>query len=242
MKYLFPDRLNPFEWVKESYMGQCFSKKMIGLSTKIIETEHKKRFLQELTKGTLPEEKFVYYLKQDYPYLIKYSRALALGVAKADTIENMRLMTDILQGIIVTEMKLHEEYAARFNISPKELAGTQTCPTKLAYGNHILSSSYGGNFFDIIAAILPCNWTYWKLAETLSPFVVKEGNPYLDWFETYTSDEYKRTVDICIELIDNQADDTTESQKIKAEKIYVQAHKLQLQGWDAYYSMEDWPV
>ena len=36
--------------------------------------------------------------------------------------------------------------------------------------------------------------------------------------------------------------DTTESQKIKAEKIYVQAHKLQLQGWDAYYSMEEWPA
>jgi thiaminase/transcriptional activator TenA len=219
-----------------------FSEKAIQISRKIIETEKEKVFLQELAKGTLPKEKFVYYLKQDYPYLIDYSRALALGVAKADSIEDMRLFTEILQGIIVTEMTLHEEYASRFGISIDELSGTEPCPAKLAYASHILSSSYRGSFFEIVAAIFPCYWSYWKLAETLAPSVEREDNLYLDWFEMYTSIEFKRLVDICIELIDRLAERNTDYQKKRAEEIYTRSHKLQWLSWDAYYSMQGWPV
>lgn len=223
-------------------MHRRFSEKMISISTEIIATEQKKDFLQELARGTLPIEKFKFYLKQDYPYLIEYSRALALGAAKADTIENMRLFADLLQGIIVTEMKLHEEYASRFEISSAELAGTEACPAKVAYASHILASSYRGSLFDVVAAIFPCYWTYWKLAETLLPSVIKEGNLYLDWFEMYTSVEFKRLVDICVELIDTLASKSTDAQIKTAEEIYIRSHKLQLLSWGAYYSMESWPV
>lgn len=223
-------------------MQRRFSEKMISISTEIIGTEQSKNFLQELSSGTLPIEKFKFYLKQDYPYLIEYSRALALGAAKADTLENMRLFADLLQGIIVTEMKLHEEYASRFDISALELAGTEACPAKVAYASHILASSYRGSFFDIVAAIFPCYWTYWKLAETLLPSVVKEGNPYLDWFEMYTSAEFKRLVDICVDLLDTLASQSTDGQKKTAEDIYIRSHKLQWLSWDAYYSMEGWKV
>ena len=40
-------------------------------------------FLQEIKDGTLPLEKFQYYLTQDYLYLEGFARTVALALAKA---------------------------------------------------------------------------------------------------------------------------------------------------------------
>src|SRR5690606_41135951 len=40
-------------------------------------------FVKGIVDGTLDKEKFKHYMKQDYVYLIEYSRLFALGSAKA---------------------------------------------------------------------------------------------------------------------------------------------------------------
>jgi len=43
--------------------------------------------VRELGAGTLDEAPFRYWVRQDYVYLIEYSRTFALGAAKAPTLE-----------------------------------------------------------------------------------------------------------------------------------------------------------
>jgi thiaminase/transcriptional activator TenA len=50
-------------------------------------------FLRELQQGTLPLEKFRYYLAQDYLYLEGFGRAVALALAKAPDSRNMELLS-----------------------------------------------------------------------------------------------------------------------------------------------------
>ena len=57
-------------------------------------------FLQEIKEGTLPEEKFRYYLAQDYLYLEGFARTVAMALAKApdsQTLEELaqRVLTPI---------------------------------------------------------------------------------------------------------------------------------------------------
>ena len=47
-------------------------------------------FVQGLGDGTLPRDGFLRYLVQDYRFLIHFSRAWALGAAKAGTLAEMR--------------------------------------------------------------------------------------------------------------------------------------------------------
>ena len=47
-------------------------------------------FVNRLADGTLPESCFQHYLKQDYLYLFHYSRALSLGIFKADNFEHIQ--------------------------------------------------------------------------------------------------------------------------------------------------------
>ena len=44
-------------------------------------------FVQKLADGTLPKENFVNYLIQDYVFLIHFSRAWALAITKAETLQ-----------------------------------------------------------------------------------------------------------------------------------------------------------
>ena len=48
-------------------------------------------FVEGLRDGSLPPTAFLDYLVQDYLFLIHFSRAWALAVTKADTVDEMRL-------------------------------------------------------------------------------------------------------------------------------------------------------
>ena len=51
-------------------------------------------FVEGMRDGTLPPEAFLRYLVQDYLFLVHFSRAWALAVTKAETLDEMRALLD----------------------------------------------------------------------------------------------------------------------------------------------------
>ena len=74
-------------------------------------------FIVGVGEGTLPVEKFKYYVMQDYVYLIDYSRVLALASARAPDLEIMGWFAGLLDETLNTEMDLHRSYCAEFGIT-----------------------------------------------------------------------------------------------------------------------------
>lgn len=70
-------------------------------------------FVRGLGDGTLPKAAFLHYLRQDYVYLHHYARAFALGVVKANTLQETRLCADIMHGLAHMELPLHVSICAR---------------------------------------------------------------------------------------------------------------------------------
>ena len=48
-------------------------------------------FVKGIENGTLDQEKFRYYIKQDYLYLIEYTKVFGIGIAKAKSTEMTKL-------------------------------------------------------------------------------------------------------------------------------------------------------
>ena len=88
-------------------------------------------FTTGIGDGTLDIEKFKFYVRQDYLYLIDYSRVLAMASARSGTLESMGWFARLLHETLNTEMDLHRDYCAQFGISAKELEETQKAPTTL---------------------------------------------------------------------------------------------------------------
>src|SRR5260221_1441554 len=125
-------------------------------------------FVIELGNGTLPLEKFQFYMCQDYIFLIEYSRLLALATAKAPDLDTMGRFANLLDATLNREMALHRDFAAQCGIEASALAATRAAPTAHAYTRHLVRVAALGNLPEIVAALLPCQWCYSEIGRTLA--------------------------------------------------------------------------
>ena len=64
-------------------------------------------FVTGIGDGTLSQHRFEFYLKQDYVYLVDFSRVFALAAAKAWTLPDMGTFATLLNVTQNTEMEGH---------------------------------------------------------------------------------------------------------------------------------------
>src|SRR5699024_4238926 len=72
----------------------------------IWEAQHAHPFVLGIGDGTLDTGRFGFWLRQDYLYLIDYSRLFAAAVVRAPDLSSMTRFADLLHGILATEMDL----------------------------------------------------------------------------------------------------------------------------------------
>lgn len=196
-------------------------------------------FVLELEEGSLPLEKFHYYLKQDYHYLLEYSKAIALLIAKSKNEEELRKYTEILYNTIHIEIAHHKNYCKRVGIE-ENLRETEPVPTTMAYSWYLLQTAYSGTIPEILAIILPCFWVYLDISEHLETKGTREE--YKEWINTYRAEEYR-------ELVNGLRKDFNSYLKhvdgVKLERIenhFKRALQYEYMFWDMAYTQETWPV
>ncbi len=220
-----------------------FSDLLRDRASGIWEKEHSHPFVVELGEGTLPLEKFQWYMRQDYLFLIEFSRVIALAVAKADTLEDMGWFARLLHETLNTEMALHVSFCEDFGISEAELLSTRLSPTTLAYTNHMLADAQSGTIAEIAATLLPCSWGYAEIGQALEARGKPTGHPlYCRWIEMYSSPEFGELAEWLRSFIDRKAMGLSEGQRENLAEIFVSNSKYEFLFWDAAYRMEEWPV
>lgn len=147
-------------------------------------------FVQGLGDGSLPHEAFLHYLRQDYVFLIHFSRAWALAAAKAETLEEMQAAAATVHALVHIEMPLHVEVCAKEGISRDELEGTPERKENLAYTRYVLEAGYSGDFLDLMAALAPCVLGYGEIGLRLAAEGAAD-TPYRKWINTYAGEEFQ---------------------------------------------------
>jgi len=192
-------------------------------------------FVNGLQDGTLPREAFLHYLTQDYVFLIHFSRAWALAITKAETVEEMRLCAATVHALINEEIALHIKTCAEAGISEAELFAAEECTENLAYTRYVLDAGHSGDFLDLLAALAPCVLGYGEIGARL----IKNHAPeYAEWVGTYGSDEAQdsfRQVGALIDaaVVRRLGDTPTDSPRWKALcERFEMATKLEVGFWD----------
>jgi thiaminase/transcriptional activator TenA len=144
-------------------------------------------FVEGLRSGALPRAAFLHYLRQDYVFLMHFSRAWALAAAKSETLGELQAASNTVQALANVEMPLHVRICADQGISEADLAETPEAAENLAYTRYVLESGYSGDFLDLMAALAPCVLGYGEIGARLAG----ANSPYADWIETYAGDDYQ---------------------------------------------------
>ena len=200
-------------------------------------------FITGIGDGTLDVEVFKYYIRQDYLYLIEYSRMLALASARAPDLDTMGWFAKLLDGTLNIEMDLHRSYCAQFGITTADLEGAKAAPTTLAYTNFLLNVAHQGSFSELAASFLPCQWGYWEIGDHLSKHGAAAGAPlYAQWIGTYTDPEYAALAQWARSKADQLATEASPSEVAKMEETYLTSFRYEYLFWDMAYRGESWVV
>ncbi|WP_413981567.1 thiaminase II [Leuconostoc mesenteroides] len=219
-----------------------FSQEILTELSDVWQANLKHPFVQEIGEGTLPVEKFKYYMIQDYVYLIDYAKIFALGALKSTDLESMTQFSTILHSTLTDEMALHRQYAAQFNISEETLASAQPAPTTLAYTNYLLSVSQTGGQAELLAVLLPCMWGYEAIGKSLSHSPGSKHVLYSQWIEMYSSPEFSALTKWLIQKFDSITAKQTVEQRTHLTSIFKNALRYEVLFWEMAYQEEKWLV
>jgi thiaminase/transcriptional activator TenA len=198
-------------------------------------------FLRGITDGSLPEEKFRFYVQQDSLYLREYARCLATASAKAPTSRWCEMFAAHAQSALNVERSLHESYFAAWGLSSDAAAQTSMTPTTLAYTSYLLRVAGTATFEELIGAILPCYWIYWEVGKRL----IQTGSPhavYQRWIDAYASEQFASAVQRVLDVADASTADLPGSRLALIRQHYLTASRYEWMFWDAAYRLETWPV
>ncbi|WP_412551553.1 TenA family protein [Shimia sp. MIT910701] len=146
-------------------------------------------FVEGLRDGSLPNAAFLHYLRQDYVFLIHFSRAWALAVVKSETHEEMLGAVATVNALVAEEMQLHVGICEAAGIPQEELFATPERAENLAYTRYVLEAGYSGDLLDLLAALAPCVMGYGEIGARLG--VEKTSDTYADWINTYAGEGYQ---------------------------------------------------
>nr|WP_326127568.1 thiaminase II [uncultured Oscillibacter sp.] len=195
-------------------------------------------FVTGIGDGTLPAEKFQYFMLQDYLYLFDYARVFALGVVKARDAALMRTFAQNVDAILGGEMNIHRAYMERLGISEAQVLAVKPALDNLSYTHYMLSVAERGGPMEIAAAILACSWSYAEIGQTLAKIPGAAEHPfYGEWIQGYASRDYDAANRALIELMDRLAAGAPEEELKYLEEIFVNCSRYELGFWDMAWEL-----
>lgn len=191
----------------------------------------KHQFLVSLANNTLPLKAFKKYLIQDYFFLIKFIKILALGCVKSQNNNDLMRCIDFIFAI-KNELRLHVLYCKKWKISQKTLLKTPELIETKKYTNYVMAVGNKGDILDLFTALSPCIIGYGEIGYELKKKKLHK-NSYNSWIDTYASKEYQDVAKENILYLDSLFSKikNKKNKLIKLKKIFIKATELESDFW-----------
>lgn len=199
-------------------------------------------FLRELHAGTLPMDRFSYFILQDYVYLLDFAQVLCQGAAKSPDLETLELFAHHALGAVEVERSFHASFGKTLGLSREQLDAVEKGPITQAYIGHLQAVARSGSLSEIVAAVLPCYWIYGEVGRRLYSKRPSKPKIYREWIETYASKGFWKLVREQIQLMDRLgAAAKTDEKKLLAEH-FILSSRYEFMFWQQAYRLESWPI
>ncbi|MDY0322676.1 MAG: thiaminase II [Candidatus Carbobacillus sp.] len=201
---------------------------------------HRHPFVQGIIDGTLPKEKFRFYILQDIFYLKDFAKVHALAATQTNDFRITAMLAEKAKFTAEAEIGVHKEHAELLGLSHDDIENVRPAPTTYAYTSHMLRAAMSGRLSESIAALLPCYWLYADIG-----YQNRDKKPtepmYQNWLNTYASDWFQTSTQEMIDLFDALAEEATEKERQTMLEHFVIMSEWELAFWEMAYTEEKWP-
>jgi thiaminase (transcriptional activator TenA) len=205
---------------------------------------HAHPFLRELAAGVLPLENFRFFIEQDLLFLPEFARCMALGAAKSESNEELEFFAGQLDGTVRLEIPSNRRLLAQVTgLGAADRGGALgMAPATLAYTSFLLATAHQHGPLEILAAILPCSWSYVEIAQGLAGQLA-DHPVYSDWVSFYLTGEEPRLVEAMRGRFDAMAAGAslTAMRRRHLGEIFTMSSRLEGMFWQMAYTLGQWP-
>ncbi|NDJ26557.1 thiaminase II [Campylobacter sp. MIT 12-8780] len=190
-------------------------------------------FVKELENGTLKQENFLFYLKQDYIFLINYAKAFARLALNANTAKELRFAMKFQNYIVDGELELHKSILA-LGIEADKLSVKDESFTNIAYTRYVLSVGDSGDFLDMLVALSACATGYGYIGREIYERLGDQGlvnHPYKEWILTYAGKEFQAEVKDFEDFVNSYTNAVDECKFKKLSEIFNTTTRLETAFW-----------
>ncbi|WP_273404109.1 thiaminase II [Campylobacter avium] len=195
-------------------------------------------FVKELEKGTLKEENFLFYLKQDYIYLINYAKCYALLALNANNAKELRFAMKFQNYIIEGELELHKSIL-KLGIDADKLCVKDESIVNIAYTRYMLSVGQSGDFLDMLVALSACAIGYGYIGAEIISNLSKdelEKHPYKEWILTYSGEVFQAEIKEFEDFLNSYEVDENKFKKLS--EIFHTVVRLEREFWQHGLSLK----
>ena len=218
-----------------------FTSELWESTTSIYDSILSHPFLVELVNGSLPEDRFRFYVIQDALYLSEFARVLNVAAALAPKDEWTVTFSEHAKIVLHGERSLHEQFFKHWNLNKEDVYSKPMSPTNLAYTSYLHATAYTKPFHELLGALLACYWIYWEIGKKLEQLGSK-SELYQRWINTYSSKEYATICNSAIDIMNQVASELSPQSKINVRNHFMICSRYEYMFWDSAYRLEAWPI
>ncbi len=197
------------------------------------------KFVFELSKGVLPLNKFLFYLKQDHYFLQEFAKLVQSAKQKTTDITMKKWLESLYVSTVDFEMKMQRQMLDKLSSKSIDTDNKQSvspCNATLEYTLYLVDISSNGTFGEMVSAMAPCPWTYLEIAQLLSKFPI-ENEIYRDWILFYSSTESCKQVEEIKQVLNILSKNENEKYKELMKEHFASACKYEYLLWDMIYNL-----
>jgi thiaminase/transcriptional activator TenA len=207
----------------------------------ILQAQFQHPFVQGLGDGTLPMDKFRYYMIQDSLYIVEYARAMTWVAPLLPDDNEIVAMLDAAKESFKIEFMMKEQYFKQFDIRMEDALRTELAPTCKAYVDHLIRYTRTGTLAEGMAAILPCGWVYIEIGKKFTEGrEIPADHPYKAWLETYAIPEFQEMVNWWFAVLDKAVDEQPNRELKRIQDIFIKSCRYEWMFWEMAWNLEDW--
>ena len=225
-------------------METAFSGRLRARCDRIWAGLHAHPFLGELARGTLPLDRFRFFIEQDLLFLPAFARCMAMGAAKSASDVELEFFTRQLDGVIRLEIPSNRRLLDQvISLGAQDRGGARgMAPANVAYTSFLLATAAAGGPLEITTAILPCSWSYIEIAAELKDQIA-DHPVYSDWVAFYLQDEEAELVRNMRETFDEMTRDgaVSDEKREQLAGIFMMSSRLEGRFWEMAYTLDQWP-
>jgi thiaminase/transcriptional activator TenA len=198
-------------------------------------------FVRELASGELAPERFRFYIEQNLQYLPQYARVMALGAAKSRDERELGIFAAGLRQVVDVELPENRALLERVVDAgaPDRGGAREAAPANLAYTSWLLALAFSGGPVEILAAVLPCTWSYGAIGRQLGGGAA-DHPVYRPWLSFFGSDEYQGVVERVRRDLDDLAGAADEAQRDRLADTFRTGVRFEHGFWQMAYTLQGW--